>query len=96
MGQLDLDCLFLHADQTVYCKLMMIKWLNEGKENSGQRIFILNEEQTMPQNTNDWNNFLNNGENKIELINFFLTHFSTQKIRSRFKVKLLFTEFKNT
>ena len=28
--QLDLDCLFLHADEAVYSKLMMIKWLNEG------------------------------------------------------------------
>ena len=32
VGQLDLDYLFLHADETVYCKLMMIKWLNEGKK----------------------------------------------------------------
>ena len=39
--------------------------------NSGRRIFISNEGQTMPQNTNDWNSFLNNGENKTELINFF-------------------------
>ena len=28
--QLDLDCLFLHADEAVYSKLTMIKWLNEG------------------------------------------------------------------
>ena len=28
--QLVLDCLFLHADEAVYSKLMMIKWLNEG------------------------------------------------------------------
>ena len=59
---------------------------------SSQRIFISNEGQTRPQNTNDWNNFLNNDENKTELINFFLRYFSTQNIRSRFKVKLLFTE----
>ena len=26
----DLDCLFSHADEAVYSKLMMIKWLNEG------------------------------------------------------------------
>ena len=25
VGQLDLDCLFLHADEAVYSKLMMIK-----------------------------------------------------------------------
>ena len=30
VGQLDLKCLFLHADEVVYSKLMMIKWLNEG------------------------------------------------------------------
>ena len=30
MGQLDLDCLFLHADEVTYSKLMMIKSLNEG------------------------------------------------------------------
>ena len=30
MGQLDLDCLFLHFDEALYSKLMMIKWLNEG------------------------------------------------------------------
>ena len=30
VGQLDLDCLFLHAEEVVYFKLMMIKWLNEG------------------------------------------------------------------
>ena len=35
-------------------------------------IFISNEGQTMPHNTNDWNNILNNAENKTELINFFL------------------------
>ena len=63
---------------------------------SGWRIFISNEGQTMPHNTNDWNNFLNNGENKTELINFFLRYFSTQKVRSRFKVKLLFTESAKT
>ena len=63
---------------------------------SGRRIFISNEGQTMPQNTNDWNNFLNNGENKTELINFFLRYFSTQKVRSRSKIKLPFTESTNT
>ena len=35
-------------------------------------IFISNEGQTMPHNTNAWNNILNNAENKTELINFFL------------------------
>ena len=30
VGQLDLDCLFLHADEAVYSKLMIIKWLNKG------------------------------------------------------------------
>ena len=39
---------------------------------SSRRIFISNEGQTMPQNTNDWNNFLNDDENKAELIIFFL------------------------
>ena len=63
---------------------------------SGRRIFISNEVQTMLQNTNDWNNFLYNGENKTETINFSLRYFSTQKVRSRFKVKLLFTESTNT
>ena len=29
VGQLDLHSLFLHADEAVYSKLMMIKWLNE-------------------------------------------------------------------
>ena len=52
---------------------------------SDGRIFISNEGQTMLQNTNDWNHFLNNGENKPELINFFLRYFSTQKVRIRFK-----------
>ena len=42
---------------------------------SGRRIFISNEEQTMPQNTNDSNNFFNNGENKTELINIFVILF---------------------
>ena len=63
---------------------------------SGRRIFVLSEGQTMPQNKNDWNNFLNNRENKTELINFFLKYFSTQKVRSRYKVKLLFTESRDT
>ena len=36
---------------------------------SGRRIFISNEGQTMPQNTNNWNHFLDTGENKTE---FFL------------------------
>ena len=48
---------------------------------SGRGSFISNEGQTMPQNTNDWNNFLDNGENKTELINFFLRYFSTEKYR---------------
>ena len=30
---------------------------------SGRWIFILKKGQNLPQNTNDWNNFLNNGEN---------------------------------
>ena len=63
---------------------------------SGRRIFILNEGQTIPQNANDWNHFLDNGENKIKLINFLLRYFSTKKVRSRFKVKLLLTESTNT
>ena len=50
----------------------------------------------MPQNTNDWNNFLNNGKNKTDLINFFLRYFSPQRVVSRFKVKLLYSEYKNT
>ena len=50
----------------------------------------------MPQHRNDCNNFLNNDENKTKLINFFLSYFSTQKVRGRFKVKLLFTESTNT
>ena len=35
---------------------------------SGRRIFISNEGQIMPQNANNWNHFLDNGENKTELI----------------------------
>ena len=50
----------------------------------------------MPQHRNDCNNFLNNDENKTKLINFFLSYFSTQKVRGRFKVKLHFTESTNT
>ena len=50
----------------------------------------------MPRATNDWNNFLDNGENKTELINCFLRYFNTQKVRSRFKVKPLFAESTNT
>ena len=50
----------------------------------------------MPQNTNDWNNFLNNGKNKTDLINFFLRYFSPQRVVSRFKVKLLYSEYRNT
>ena len=30
VGKLDLDGLFLHADEDVYSKIMMIKRLNEG------------------------------------------------------------------
>ena len=30
VGLLNLECLFLYADEAVYSKLMMIKWLNEG------------------------------------------------------------------
>ena len=63
---------------------------------SGRRIFIPNEGQAIPQNANDWNHFLDNGENKTKLINFLLRYVSTQKVRSRFKVKLLFTESTNT
>ena len=33
--------------------------------------FISNEGQTMPQNTNDWNNFIYNAEKKTEQTNFF-------------------------
>ena len=47
---------------------------------SGRKIFITNEGQAMPQNTNDSNSFLNNGKNKTELINFFLRFFSTKKV----------------
>ena len=46
---------------------------------SGWRAFMSNEWEPIPQNTNDWNSFHNNGENKIELINFFLRYFSTKK-----------------
>ena len=38
----------------------------------GRRIFVSNEGQTVRHNTNDWNKILNNVENKIELIIFFL------------------------
>ena len=58
---------------------------------SNRRIFISNQGQTMPPNTNDWDNFLNNGENKTEVINFFLRYF-----RSSFKFKPLFTESTST
>ena len=49
---------------------------------SGRRIFISNKGQAIPQNANDWNHFLDNGENKTKLINFLLRYFSTQKVRS--------------
>ena len=38
VGQLDLDCLFLHADEAVYSKLMIIKWLNEGLDDKIFRV----------------------------------------------------------
>ena len=38
----------------------------------GRRNFVSNEGQTVRHNANDWNNILNNVENKIELIIFFL------------------------
>ena len=31
VGELKSDCIFLHAHEVVYCKIMMIKWLNEGQ-----------------------------------------------------------------
>ena len=27
-------CIFLHGDEAVYCKMMMIKWLNEGQQDN--------------------------------------------------------------
>ena len=38
VGQLDLGCLFLPADEAMYYKFTMIKWLNEGLYN---KIFTL-------------------------------------------------------
>ena len=29
--ELDSECIFLHADEAVYSKVMMIKWIEEGK-----------------------------------------------------------------
>ena len=63
---------------------------------SGRGIFISNLRQTIPLNTNDWNHFLNNGENKTPTNHFSLRYFSTQEVRSRFAAKLLFTESINT
>ena len=63
---------------------------------SGRRTFIWNEGQTKLQNTDNWDSFRNKGENKTKLINFLWRYFSTQTIRSRFKVKLLSIESINT
>ena len=31
VNDLESDCIFLHADEVAYCKIMMIKWLNQGQ-----------------------------------------------------------------
>lgn len=53
---------------------------------SDGRIFISNDGQPMPQNANDWNDFLNTDDNKTELITF------CYDILVRKKSKLIFTE----
>ena len=63
---------------------------------SGRRTFIWNEGQTKLQNTDNWDSFRNKGENKTKLISFLWRYFSTQTIRSGFKVKLLSIESINT
>ena len=30
VDDLESDCIFLHADEAVYCKMIMIRWLNQG------------------------------------------------------------------
>ena len=30
-GDLEVECIFSHADEAVHCKLVIIQWLNEGK-----------------------------------------------------------------
>ena len=42
---------------------------------SGRGMFIWNLRQTIPLNTNDWNHFFNNGENKTPTNSFFLEIF---------------------
>ena len=31
VDDLESDCIFLHVDEAVYCKMMMVKWLNQGQ-----------------------------------------------------------------
>ena len=58
---------------------------HKSRDISGRRIFVSSKAQTIPQTTDDWNNFLDNGENKSEKLIFseeILVH-------KKFKIKPL-------
>ena len=62
---------------------------------SSRRTHITSTEQSMPKGK-DWDLFLQNSENKTELIRFLVTYFKTDSVRSKLKIPLTVTEEENT
>ena len=57
----------------------------------GRRVHINSHHQAMP-NQADWAAFLNNGENKTELIKFLLAYYKKEEVRTKLNMPLIITE----
>ena len=72
------------------------KQLTQRRRGVSDRItHITSPEQSMPKGK-DWDSFLQNAENKTELIRFLVHYFKTDSVRSKLKIPLTVREEENT
>ena len=67
----------------------------KGRGEEGKRIHITGEQQNMPS-AKDWPSFLQNAENKINLISFLANYYKKSDVRASLEIPLIITEGNHT
>ena len=62
---------------------------------SERKVLITEKGQSMPKGK-DWNTFLQNGDNRTQLIEFLANQYKSDSFRSKLDIPLVFTESNNT
>eukprot|EP00794_Sanderia_malayensis_P008248 gene8248-9129_t len=77
-------------------RISTIKQLTQSRRGTpGRRVHITSMEQIMPKGK-DWDAFLRNRENKIELVQALVKHYTKENNRAKLKIPLMITEEEKT